>query len=169
MVLIHNPDMLDILMKKEAYSENTGNILKSLLLSIRYNDYLDTHFIQSHRFLITTVARGHEEKIRHYRDSSGSSLLHIVCQHMLDPSLLYWINELLRIGLDPSGRNNHYETALDALISSFCKESKSVIIQHNKDIDDSQFLARSFCQAVNMFVPYFKGTSVSQMKIPKLL
>ena len=168
--LIHNPDMLDILMMKESYlHDNTGEILTFLLRTVYTSSNSDTHFfIQNRSFLITTVARGHEEKIKHYRDFSGSSLLHIVCQYMWDPSLLYWINELLRIGLNPSERNNKYKTALDVLITSFCEESHSVIIQHEKDIDDSQFLARSFCQAVNMFVPYFKDTSVSQMKINKI-
>ena len=127
-----------------------------------------THFIENRRFLITTVARGHEEKIRHYRNSLGCSLLHIVCQCMWDPSLLYWINQLLRIGLDPSERNKENRTALDVLITRFCRQSHSVIIHHNKNIDNSQFLARSFCQTVSMFVPYFKDTSVSRMKIPRL-
>ena len=167
--LIHNPDILDILMMKESYGENTGEILTFLLQAIYNYPNSESHFIENRRFLIITVARGHEEKIRQYRDFSGSSLLHIVCQHMRDPSLLYWINELLRIGLDPSERNKKNRTALDVIITSFCQESGSVIIQHDKNIDESQFLARSFCQAVNMFVPYFKpDTSVSQIKIPKL-
>ena len=166
--LIHNPDMLDILMMIESYCENIGKILTCLLQTIYTIPISDTHFIENRRFLITTVARGHEEKIRHYRNSLGCSLLHIVCQCMWDPSLIYWINQLLRIGLDPSERNKENRTVLDVLITRFCRQSHSVFIHHNKNIDNSQFLARSFCQTVSMFVPYFKDTSVSRMKIPRL-
>ena len=48
------------------------------------------------------------------------------------------------------------------------QESGRVIIQHDKDIDESQFLARSFCQAVHMFIPWFKDTPVSRIKFPQL-
>ena len=69
--LIRNPDMLDILMMQESCGENTGEILTFLLQTIYGSPTSDTHFIENRRFLITTVARGHEEKIRPYRDSSG--------------------------------------------------------------------------------------------------
>ena len=115
--LIYNPAMLDILMKKEVYHENTGEILKSLLSTIEHDS--GTRFIQNRRFLIVTVARGREENMRHYRDYSGSSLLHIVCQRTWEPSLLYWLKELLHIGLDPSETNNYNQTALDVRITSF--------------------------------------------------
>ena len=124
------------------------------------------------RLLTETVAKGQENEIRQYRDNTGSSLLHIVCNcHEYsdpDPLLLDWLNLLLRIGLDPSVRNKNGKSALDVLITSFCCNGKYVLADSDDKIDMSHFKARSFIRAVQMFLPWFKDTPVSNIALPEL-
>ena len=165
--LIDNPDVLDILFGKIPPIDIAVAILnlRWLLLRFRHYSYTRVHKV---RFLIETLAKGHEDEIRQYKDNSGSSLLHIVCRRARDPSLLRWLKKLLHIGLDPSVRNKDDKSALAVLISSFCGNSKYIIVNDEEDIDESHFMARSFTQAVQMFLPWFKDTPVSNITLPEL-
>ena len=163
--LIDHPDLLDILI---------GNVppidIVVALLNLRWTllHYSHIHYTNIVRFLIETVAKGHENEIRQYKDNTGSSLLHIVCVGSTDPLLLHWLKVLLHTGLDPSVRNNYEQFALDVLISSFCLDVEKVLANSNEDIDESHFMARSFTQAVQMFLPWFKDTPVSNITLPEL-
>ena len=166
---VDNPYVLDILIEKVSPIDIVVAI-PNLGWTWRY--YSDTHYSTNVRFLIETVAKGHENEIRQYRDNTGSSVLHIVCYfHEYsdpDPLLLDWLNLLLRIGLDPSVRNKKGESALDVLITSFCWKGQYVLAYSDDKIDISHFMARSFIQAIQMFLPWFKDTPVSNITLPEL-
>ena len=157
------PDILDILVGKVSFTGIVGETLKRVQMPFA------REWRTIHRFVIETVARGNDKEIRQYRDNTGSSILHYLCEHIECPFLLYFLKRLLHIGLDPRHRNNDNQTALDVLIGRFVTDFWAIIqFERRTDIDHNHFLARNFIQAVHMLLPWFKDTPVAQIKLPEL-
>ena len=154
-----------MLIRQLTCGENVGEILTSLSFSAHHVANICEH-TDSLRFLIDTVVRGKEEEVRLYRDDNGNSILHIACS-IRNPSQLYWLKELLRIGLDPSVRNNQNKTALDVLIRGFFSHFWN-LTEREDEIDSLHFIVRSFIQIVHMFLPSFKDTPIFDIKLPQL-
>ena len=130
------------------------------------------------QFFTEIISHGHEEELRNYRDKQGYSLLHDLCSnynnYTEDETLIFCLKQLLHLGLDPTVKSLTNETALDILISNFCRYTlpwylnlDDFCTQRKANLEQNVLRYQAFVECFNMLLPCFRGTPLPESKLPR--
>ena len=164
-----------------AFSWDVVNVLKHVSYYALDLHHPRTNFNGSSvqfQFFTEIISHGHEEELRNYRDKHGYSLLHGLCNnynnYTEDATFIYCLKQLLHLGLDPTIKTLTNETALDILISNFCRHSLHWNLNldffrtlRKEDLEQDVLIYRAFVECFNMLLPWFQGTPLPEIKLPK--